>query len=166
MKRIKLTQGKFAIVDDADYEWLSQWKWYAVKLSGIFYAVRGSWGYWGVSPKKKSVRQILMHREVMSAPKNQQIDHRNNDALDNRRENLRIATPSQNAQNRRPRKNTTSRHKGVSWYKKYEKWCAFITIDHKNKNLGYFDDEDDAGRAYDKKALEAFGEFANLNFKE
>ena len=101
MKKIKLTQGKVALVDDGDFEWLSQWKW-TYKNGGYAYRSIGSKGH------------IFLHRAIMKSPKNLEIDHINGNGLDNRRSNLRFATHKQNIRNQQKQKNRTSKYKGVS----------------------------------------------------
>lgn len=91
------------------------------------------------------------------------IDHINQDRFDNRWENLRLATPAQNQRNRKPHKNTTSRYKGVHLEKETNKFKASIGFNKKIINLGRYKNEDDAARAYNKKALEIFGEYAYQN---
>jgi hypothetical protein len=152
---IPLTQGKFAIVDAEDYDWLNQYNWCAGKNKGTFYAHRGSNG-----------KTVLMHREIMRAPKGVVCDHRNHNRLDNRKSNLRLCTPAQNQYNKRPKKGCASRYKGVAWRRDSEKWRAQIGYNHKKIHLGNFDHEIEAAMAYDDKAVELFGEFAYLNFPE
>lgn len=162
MKHIPLTQGKVAIVDDADYEWLNQWKWCAVKKkSGIFYASRG-----------QGKATIAMHRQILNIPEGAQADHRNHDGLDNRKCNLRLCTPAENQWNQKPRKGI-SKYKGVCLLrgkthkgKQYkDKWRAYIKKNQKTRWLGCFQNEIDAAEAYDKAAKELFGEFAYTNFR-
>lgn len=154
MKKISLTQGKFAIVDDDDYEQLSRWKWYALKRRETFYAVR----------KYKRKTMIFMHRQILQLTKgdSKETDHRNHCGLDNRKQNIRICSKSQNHQNQRPRKLGMSKYKGVVWHKK--KWQ--VQIGHRGKEiyLGRFDNEIEAAKAYDHKAKELFGEFVYTNF--
>lgn len=152
---IPLTQGKFAIVDAEDYDWLSQYKWCAAKNRGTFHAHRGSNG-----------KTVLMHRVIMRAPKGVICDHRNHNGLDNRKSNLRFCTPAQNQYNKRPKKGCTSRYKGVVWRNDSKKWRAQIGYHRKRIRLGNFGNEIEAAMAYDKKAKELFGEFAYLNFPE
>ena len=151
MKYIKLTQGKRTMVDDADYAWLNQWKWCTAKIRGTYYVLRGS-------------PHVRMHRVIMGLTRydGKEIDHRNGDALDNRRANLRICTHAENMHNQKPQAGKASRHKGV--YYSYGKYVAGIKLNRKRIHIGCFANEDDAGRAYDKKARELFGEFARLNF--
>lgn len=105
-----------------------------------------------------------MHNEILSVAKGRRVDHRDGDGLNNQRCNLRAATNIQNQHNSRKHKNgVTSRFKGVSRAQKRDAWVARITIDGKIKYLGYFKDDCDAARAYDKAAIEHFGEFAKVN---
>ena len=154
-KLILLTQGKFAIVDAEDYDWLSQYKWCAAKDRNTFYAHRGSNG-----------TTILMHREIMRAPKGVICDHKNHNGLYNRKSNLRLCTNAQNQYNKRPKEGCASRYKGVVWRKDRKRWRAQIGFKRKRIHLGNFDDEVKAALAYDDKAAELFGEFAYLNFPE
>ena len=157
MKTIELTKGYVALVDDADFEWLSQRKWCAsYERNGNAYALRG----YRSGDRKRTIK---MHREIMGAKPGQQVDHKNGDTLDNRRANLRICTQSQNNMNRHTRTGT-SRYKGVCWSKAKRKWQAGIQVDGKTKFLGYFHNEIEAARAYDVAARDLFGEYANLNF--
>lgn len=163
MKEIILTQGKVAKVDDTDFEWLSQWNWFAHKGSGNrlrFYAERGDY----TSGRRKSV---LMHREIAKRMGiDTRPDHRDCDGLNNQRSNLRDATEDQNNQNRRKQLGATSQFKGVYWSKTEQKWCARIFVAGKRVQLGLFKDEKSAGRAYDAAARKHFGQFARINFPE
>jgi hypothetical protein len=110
---------------------------------------------------------VSMHREIMNAPAGLLIDHRNRDTLDNRRNNLRLATYSQNGCNSKIDKTkTTSKFRGVRFIKKTGKWAANIRINGKKTWLGSFKTEIDAAKAYDAAAREYHGEFARLNFPE
>ena len=152
---IPLTQDKYAIVDEEDYEWLCKCKWYAQRVGKDYYA-----------RNRRKEGLVSMHRVILNAPKGLVVDHINHNTLDNRRKNLRLCTWAQNNQNRRPskRKNKLSKYKGVSFYKKSKLYRALIWCNKKQYFLGYFKDETDAAKAYDKKARELFGEFAYLNF--
>jgi hypothetical protein len=110
--------------------------------------------------------QIRMHREILGLPPGRvpQVDHRNHDTLDNRRQNLRIVTNGQNQANRvKQVRLASSRYKGVSWSARLKKWKAEIKVDSKRIHLGYFTSERAAARAYNRAAIAAFGEFAHLN---
>lgn len=147
-KRITLSRDKFAIVDDADYEWLNQWKW-SCATNG--YAVRRIPG---------TNKIVLMHREIMGNPKGVYVDHINRDTLDNRRANLRTATPAQSIRNTRARKGF-SPFKGVT--KSNQKWAARIQILGKTIELGLFETQREAAAAYNEAAKIHFGEYAFLN---
>lgn len=161
MKRIKLTQGQYALVDDADYKYLNQWKWHAHKQSsGNFYAVRSS------SRKKGKRFLIRMHRVILGLEHfdMREGDHENHNTLDNRRSNLRICSCQQNRMNRTSNRNTTSRFRGVYWKKQDKKWRVSIQVNGKRKHLGYWNMEEVAALRYDIVAIREHGEFACLNF--
>ena len=162
MKRIKLTQNQYTLVDDEDFDELNKHKWYARYNSCMdsFYASRNDRK---VNGKRFTVQ---MHRVILNTPKGMQTDHANHDSLDNRKVNLRICTRSQNQHNRVQHKNMTSKYKGVYWNKKYEKWRARIRINGKQIHIGYFKTEIDAGKAYDKVAMKYFGEFVCTNLEK
>lgn len=157
-KKMPLSQGKFTIVDDADYEWLNQWKWSLIVVKVRFFSARRDFYKNG---KRKGV---AMSRLIMNFPKNKFVDHINGDSLDNRRSNLRIVTRNQNAQNRRKKiKSTTSKYKGVHKRSQYNYWLSFIHVNGKKIPLGKFMSEKKAAIAYNKAALEHHGEYACLN---
>lgn len=115
-----------------------------------------------INTKKGSC--ILMHREILGLiAGSPDGDHRDGDGLNNRRNNLRVVTKSQNQMNQQKIRGN-SRFKGVCWDKSRGKWLATIRFERKSYNLGRFNNESDAACAYDKKAQELFGEFARLNF--
>jgi hypothetical protein len=154
VRLIELTWGKFAIVDAADYDRLSKYKWLALERGRSLYAktflLKG--------------KPLHMHRLITSAPPHLVVDHINHNGLDNRRQNLRLCTHTQNQKNTRPRSGGTSKYKGVHWEKAKNKFRAKIMLNRKSIHLGYFKNEVAAAKAYDKKARELFGEFAYLNF--
>lgn len=163
MKQIPLSQGLFALVDDEDFEYLNQFKWSARKSKNTYYALRNSCGR---NNKKRFI--IFMHRIVLGLNDLQiKGDHVDGNGLNNQRYNLRPSTNAENARNAKPNKNKSSKYKGVSLKKDHydKKWSARITFDRKQINIGYFKDEIEAAKAYDKKAKKLFGEFAYLNFK-
>ncbi len=104
-----------------------------------------------------------MHRLIMNAPAGLVVDHIDGNSLNNRKTNLRICTQAQNIHNSRPRRNRSSKYKGVFWNKVNKKWSVSIRKGDKRIYLGGFDDEIEAALAYDRKAEELFGEFAYLN---
>lgn len=162
MKKIQLIQGKYALVDDEDFEYLNQWKWEIFKnRSGNLYVIRRIY----IGEKHKSIR---MHREIMNPLKNEEIDHKNHNGLDNRRSNLRICNHSQNMMNRIMLKRNKSGYTGVYFNKnslRKNPWIAQITINKKAINLGYFRTAHQAAIARDLWAKDLYGEFASLNFK-
>jgi len=168
MREIELTQGQVALVDDADYEFLSQWKWFAAwdaKLQG-YYAMRTTRvSEHGPCGKPRTIR---MHRVVAErmglAVSGLEVDHIDRKTtLDNRRGNLRVATSSQSRMNTSPRLGSTSRFKGVSWHKARGKWEAAIQVNGRRHHLGLFIIEEDAARMYDRAAGLFHREFAVIN---
>lgn len=145
MKKIPLTQGLFALVDDEDFDWLNQWKWYAQKSANTFYAVRNSKR---VNGKRE---QIRMHVEILGKKEGFMADHLNGAGLDNQRYNLRHVTRRQNAQNRHH--DRSSKYPGVSWRKDERKWESRIWVGTKRKRLGLFTNEAEAAQAYQKALL-------------
>jgi len=166
MKQIPLTQGQFAIVDDKDYKSLSKHKWCYNSSHGATRIITIK--EWRKNRKKNYGSQISMHREIMNPPDNMDIDHINHNRLNNRRKNLRICTRSQNLGNQRPIRGGSSKFKGVTKSKfrvKKGKYCWIANICFKGciRYLGTFENEINAAKAYNKKAKELFGEFANIN---
>lgn len=175
MKEIQLTRGQVALVDDDDYHYLSQFSWYVVDGKTTYYAVRAAW-----DKVKKRCYHVLMHREIMKTPKHLDVDHIDHNGLNNQKFNLRNCTKAENNMNGLPRNNSTSKYLGVSLRKirskyktkngdviYYEYPSLFVAVIQYNKkyiHLGYFNIEEDAARAYDRKAIELFGEFAHTNF--
>ncbi len=167
VKQIQLTQGKFALVDDKDFEMLSQYKWYAHKSGKTYYAERN---------KDKGVGK--MHRLIMNCPEGMVVDHIDHNGLNNQKVNLRICSHAENNRNSKSRKNSKSQYLGVSLnikrrttpykdgtprdYTRHT-WIAQIETNGKNYNLGRYKTEEEAALAYNAKAAELFGKFANLN---
>jgi hypothetical protein len=158
VKTIPLTQGKEALVDDCDYEYLMRWKWHFLRRGGTGYAKRN---------RTSGCDQKLMHRLIAGRcgldVDGGDVDHIDGDGLNNQRSNLRAASRSQNNVNSKRPKNNTSGFKGVyprSWDGKP---VAQIGVDGRRVYLGTFDDPRDAARAYNDAALKYFGEFACLN---
>jgi len=162
MKKIPLTRGREAIVDDDMYTYLNQWKWYATPMRGgtheySFYAARNSKK---VNGKRSAIR---MHRLIVNARPGQFVDHINGDGLDNRISNLRICTQQQNNFNARPRRdNKYSKYKGVRFVKAISKWLAAIKVDGVEIRLGYFAEEVEAHNAYKEASKEYHGVFGRI----
>lgn len=156
---IPLTQGQFAIVDEADFEWLTQWKWTAERRRTTWYAIRG------VNADNPCGRRTLrLHRFILAAPASLCVDHADGDGLNNTRSNLRVCTPAENSQNQKAQRQLkSSPYKGVSWDKRVEKWQAYIKKEGRKQSLGYYTCEDEAAAAYNVAALSLFGVFARLN---
>lgn len=142
MRKIPLTQGKVALIDDEDYEVVSLFKWQAMKCRNTYYA-------YTIIRTNKARTSLFMHRLILNAPDNKFTDHADNDGLNNRKYNLRFLTNQQNQMNRPKRhKNCTSKYKGVHWDKCHNKWIAKF---HR-QFIGYFNNETDAAIAYNEKA--------------
>ena len=152
MKPIPLTKGLCADVDDADFEWLSQWKWCVFGTVDRPYAGR----YAGK-------KLILMHRLINETPDGMVTDHIDCNPLNNSRSNLRTVTQLQNVMNRRGKRGGTSKYKGV-WAdpnpRNTKLWRSGIRLSGRMKYLGRFHTEEEAAKAYEAAAKTHFGEFA------
>ena len=157
MKKIPLTQGYYALVDDKDFEWLSELKWSVNRKRHSLYAQHAKM-------RSGKGKIFYMHRLIMNAPKGKQVDHINGNTLDNTRSNLRICSSSENLCNRKAPRQNTSGFKGVSWFERDKKWRARIGAKCKQKTIGYFDTKEEAAKAYDLMAKKLHGSFARLNF--
>lgn len=155
MKKIELTKGKYATIDDDDYELVSKHSWRCVAGYAMTYET-------GKSHKERKI--ILMHRLINNTPEGFDTDHVNGDRLDNRKENLRTATRSQNCKNKGKSKvDSTSMFKGVMWDKKSKKWRAYIYDTGRNIYLGLFELEKDAANAYNEASKNLHGVFSIQN---
>jgi hypothetical protein len=151
MNKIPLSQGKFALVDDEDYETLAKFKWH---YHSAGYAAR-------FGSRKHGHKYYLMHRVILEPPQGFVTDHINHDKLDNRRANLRTATHAQNMFNTRISKNNTSGYKGVSFRESCGKWHASASIKNKSKHIGFYQTPLEAHRAYCQFVEAHRGEFAS-----
>jgi hypothetical protein len=162
MKLVELTQGYSAIVDDRDYDRVSEFKWLAQVRpggKGVYAKTSLPRTYGGHRPC------LYMHRLIMRIYNRKiKVDHKDNDGLNNRRCNIRVATTSQNGGNCRKQKHTTSRFKGVHWRKDCKRWSVAVVKNRRRYHIGHFKSEVAAARAYDEAARLMFGEFALVNF--
>lgn len=157
---ISKKHGTFTVLIDAeDYERVIKYTWCISKESGsdLIYVLR----------KEKSgekYKTILLHRDLVNVPEGKVVDHINHDGLDNRKSNLRICDQRDNVKNCRKRQyKSTSKYKGVHFFKNYKKFVAVIQSHQKRRCIGYYHKEEDAARAYNVAAIKYHGEFANLN---
>lgn len=133
MKRIPLTSGKFALVDDADFTFLNQWTW---RLNKDGYANR-----------RQGTKRVFMHRLLNGTPDGLFTDHINRNKLDNRKKNLRTCDKSLNGINRGAQNNNKSGHKGVYFEEWTKKWCASLFLKGKRLYRGRFSKKEDAIKA-------------------
>jgi len=106
-----------------------------------------------------------MHRVICPAPKEMVVDHINRNPLDNRKVNLRVATPMQNTWNRKFRKKGgRSRYNGIQWHESVKKWQVLVMNNGRSRSYGYYADEVEAAKVYDEVVAKHRGEYACLNF--
>lgn len=160
MKTILLSQGKVAMVDDADYDAVSQYKWSAVCQFDKYWYAQRTFRYAatidGLTEAHMSLQQFLM-------PGSQFVFHWDGNGLNNCRSNLHIATRAQIAGRAKKLPNCISRYKGVS-LNGSGSWRARIRVGGRMRGLGTYGSEEEAAKAYDDAARYYFGEFARLNF--
>ena len=149
-----LTRGYEAIIDAADAEFVGKWNWASAMRKNKVYAIRT------LLKDEGRPGGILLHRAIANPPAGLEGDHINGDSLDNRRENLRLASHTENVRNKKRGRNNTSGYKGVYWDSFTNKWMAAITHNYKFINLGRFDDPEVAHAAYLSAAQSLFGDFA------
>jgi hypothetical protein len=137
-------------IDDIDFPTIQKYKWY-VNIHGYIIG-------------KKNNRNFQLHRFIMKAPDGVLVDHISGDKQDNRRDNLRFCTKTENAQNSKKQRGNRTGYKGIWYHKHRSKYYASIRVNGKQKHLGVFNTDIEAAHAYDKAALFYFGEFARVNF--
>ena len=147
--KIKLSNGLFAKIDEADYPIVSMYKWHFNRYA---YTLIGGGHHW-----------LSMHRLILNPPTGMEVDHINRDKLDNRRSNLRVCTPSQNRHNHGNYSTNKSGYNGVSFEKQTRRWYATIWHNGRNIHLGRFDSKESAAIAYNELAKNLRNEFAVLN---
>lgn len=142
--------------------------WIKLDHEDVWRVLEHTWSSSGKSPYpfSSTVPGRTLHRFLLGDPECETIDHKNGLFWDNRKQNLRPASRSENARNARKIRRGTSRFKGVSLARRRNRtyWQASIRVDGKNTHLGYFQDEEDAARAYDTAAKSHFQDFARGNF--
>lgn len=155
MKRIPLTKGQYALVDDADFDMVNQHSWVYTKHNTNHYA------HTTISEggRRKTVK---MHRMILNAPNGKEVDHKNNNGLDNRRSNIRLCTRSQNQANSNVKSNSLTGIKGVHQRKDNGRWRAHAHRDGKRVWLGHFDTAKEATMAYVTYIKQFDGEFTKL----
>lgn len=154
---LPLTTGGFTLIDPEDYEWAKDWKWF---LNNTGYVCR---------TQHPEHRAVFLHRLIDKTPEGLKTDHINGNPKDNRRCNLRHVNWHQSAWNTSQHGKHSSQFKGVHLIRRpgrNPKWCSQITVNGEVRSLGYFVDEKEAARAYDRAAKRFFGEYARLNLPD
>ena len=162
MLKILLSQRKFALIDDEDFNLVNQYRWFADKQRNTYYAIANIRKLSGIRTTVK------MHRLIMSAKLGEEIDHEDRNGLNNQKYNLRFCSNMENQHNQRKPKSyndhkTSSKFKGVSWNKSNNKWKTRIMKNNKSIYIACFISEIEAAKAYNEVAVKYFGKFANLN---
>lgn len=160
-RRIELTRGKYAILDPEDFESLNQYRWHCTNFG---YARRT-----GSKRSEKGRKRVAigMHNVVFPVPEGMTVDHINRNRLDNRKANLRAATREENTWNRKfVKKGSKTRYTGIHWNKKVKKWNVRLRVEGRRKSFGYYADEVEAAKVYDRVARKYRREYAVLNFPE
>lgn len=159
VREIPLSQGKIALVDDEDFDRVNQFKWCAAATSSsrTWYAMRGD--YTGSKP-----RTIYLHRFILDAPSDMDVDHINHNGLDCRRENMRLATTSQNCCNRRKNVGSKFRFKGIQ--ARRNRFAVRVPFDGRLVHFRTYATQEEAARIYDAVVARLRGEFAHTNFPD
>lgn len=147
-RHIVLVSGEKCLVDEEDFERLSQYRWRITDGYARSYINR---------------KHVMMHRLLIDVPKGKEVDHINGNRLDNRKSNLRLVSRSQNSANKPAPGHNTSGYKGVSYRKDTGKYVAYINCMGKRERLGNFNNPEDAAKAYNEAAVRLYGEYAKLN---
>lgn len=154
--------GIYMLIDDEESERIIQRSWWAQRAPHTTYAYTQVYD----RPSKK-YKTIMLHRFIMNVTdSNIEVDHINGNGLDNRKRNLRLCPDGENSRNTKSHRNSSSQYKGVCWHKNNKKWQADIYDNGRHVYLGQYDNEIEAAHAYDRAAIQLFGEFARLNFPE
>ena len=167
MKEIPLSHGLFALISDEDYELVSKFKWSAYRIAGT--GRNGKTYLYGYKPARKVTvngkrKMVTLYNYIMEPPAGMEVDHIDQNPLNNTRENMRLADRASNCKNRGKRSNgLSSKYLGVSFNKEKGKFTVKLKNNGISIFVGYFTDEKEAAKAYNDKALETFGEFASLN---
>jgi len=146
---IPLGRNLVALVDAQDAEWLSCYRWRAIRIGRTWYAVRAD-----------CEQLVYMHRMILGAPEGLIVDHRDGNGLNNTRANLRLATIRENNINAAKRAGCSSKYRGVDWCKSARAWRARVWVGGREKLVGYFATEEEAIAAREKAAQAAYGEYA------
>jgi hypothetical protein len=146
---LSLPGGLSVLVDEQDAEWLSRYRWRAIRIRHTWYAVRAD-----------SDGLVYMHREILDAPAGLIVDHRDGNGLNNTRANLRLVTARENAINAAKRAGCSSRHRGVDWCKSMRAWRVRVWPDGREQLVGYYTTEEEAAEARRRAAVTVYGEFA------
>lgn len=161
--KILLGEGKFAFLSSQDRELASPHAWRLIHGTHTDYAQTQ------VRQPDGSYVSVLLHQLIGQAMGIEgPVDHKNRDGLDNQRTNLRPGPATLNAANKikMQTRATSSAYKGVSWCPLHKKWRVTLRVNGKKRHLGYFAAESEAARAYDRAALQAWGEYARPNFPQ
>lgn len=160
MKKIALTQGYFAVVNNRDYDFLMQWNWVADKRKNVVYATRNQ------TVATNKTKKIYMHRVILGlTDRKTHVDHIDGNGLNNRRSNIRECTHVQNCMNKGVSKANTSGVRGICWSKKDKRWRVRIGHNGKDIGVGYFRSLEQARNARIKAETELYGEFSFFNKK-